>query len=272
MMRGRRYNHRRLNLPPQLIEIVESDPDSSRATEEDVEGKNDECSIQQRGRVRVMLPPVMTSPPPPPNEKPPCPSDLFGIVVLGERNAGKTTIVHQFLYRSLINKNDVPTCQKRLNFSAVYHKKDLSFWSSSNEVSCVRIQLWDIEGIEPSNSEKSCQQLLPMLLKSRVVVLVLSLQHGLTHFLDVLKDWKNWFDNLSLSDENLCLFIHKCDLLPGHPNGTLDWIQYGTSIANACHEVGIHHYYFTTYQEDSIERAMMKMIRQNISKRPLSSI
>jgi len=264
-MKGRRqerYSKRRLKLPPQLIEVVESDPDTR---------KDDECSLQQRLHVRVVVPPAMTFPPNPPDEKPPLPSDLFGIIILGERNAGKTSIVHQFMYRSLINNNKVPASQKRLNFSAVYHKKDLTFWSSSNEVACIRVQLWDIEGFEPSLSEKSCEQLLPMLSKSRVVVLVLSLQHGLPHFLEILKMWKNWLDTLSLSDENICLFIHKCDLLPGHSNGTLDWIQFGTSIANACHQVGIHHYYFTTFKEDSIERAMMGMIRQNISKKSSST-
>ena len=171
--------------------------------------------VRQR-RVCIVVAPTSNGllPPPPPQEPPPLPSELLGLLVLGEEQSGKTSLVRRFVYRTSSPQIEVP--RKQRSVAIEYHKKDLAFWYAKNKARCARIQLWDAGGCRSlGNSPQRNAELVPLVQRSKAVILVLSLEYGPQHVLREARAWKQWLHDLHVDEEKpIYWFLHKSDVLP----------------------------------------------------------
>lgn len=209
--------------------------------------------------------------PPEPTHAPPMPTEIIQFLILGEYNAGKSTLVRRFRQthctHSITNNK---TCHKRKQsreWSVEYHKKDVTFWLDETTVGCARIQLWDVTGGGPSDEPlERRQEWLRLLQKMSGIVLVISLEQGPNALFDKILSWKHWLDECCAASSHaptVYLFLQKCDLLPCQAVQPMIWMELGSRISKLCIEIGICDWHMTTCAaksaDQSPEEAFMKL-------------
>ena len=188
------------------------------------------------------------APPDEPNEAPPMLRDLIRIVVVGDAEAGKTNLVHSFVYRRSHTSTSV--CYTSVD----YHKKDMTFWldADSDDIQCARLQIWDVSLWDNEN-------VTTLLDKADIVFCVISSEHGPSPLLDSMSCWKHRLRHL----HKLTFLVHKSDLLSLHQVPPKDWIQWGSRIATESSS-----FYLTSCCDpSSVQDAFMTEVRGVLKSR-----
>lgn len=273
--RHHRSHRRARTRPPELIGVP------VREREEPKVGKREKQSttidwnlnVQQR-RVRIVAPASnCLIPPPPPRETPPLPSEILGLLVLGEAKSGKTSLVRRFVYRTSVS--EIEEERKQRSPEIEYHKKDLTFWFAKNEVRCARIQVWDAGGCRTLGSSKQRNaEVVQLMQRTKAIILVLSLEYGPQHVLKESRAWKQWLEELHLDEERpIYWFLHKSDVLPALETSIS--MNLGAAFATASRELGFSNWYLTSCHTDdgcSVESAMMSVIRTSLRSEAIPSL
>ncbi|KAI2489910.1 hypothetical protein MHU86_24664 [Fragilaria crotonensis] len=208
-----------------------------------------------------------------PKEPPPLPSEILGLLVLGEPQSGKTSLVRRFVYRTYASQ--IEQQRKQRHSSIEYHKKDLAFWYAKNETRCARVQLWDVSDCRTfGSSPQRNGELVQVLQRTKAIILVLSMEHGPQHVLREARSWKQWLQDLHVDDEKpIYWFLHKSDVLPNLETSIS--INLGAALANMSRELGFSSRYLTSCLSDdgsSVESAMMNVIRTSLQSESIPSL
>jgi hypothetical protein len=234
---------------------------------------NWECDVTRTHRVRIVVAPTSMPPPPPPQEPPPIPSELFSVVVMGGPQSGKTSLVRRFIHRTTLHecdrKNSVLPQRKqgKHSWTVEYYRKDVAFWTTENTAKCIRIQLWDVGDCRTVNrSPQKNAELMQLVQRTKAIILVVSMEHGLPHLLKEARAWKRWMlDSHVDAGMPVYWFLHKSDVLPNLP--TTSSMSLGATIADLTRELGFSSWHLTschTEDGDSVEEAIMMVIRTNL--------
>lgn len=243
----------------------------------------------RRVRILVVAPTTSVPPPLPPHEAPPVPSELLSVVVMGDPQCGKTSLVRRFIHRTALHE-----CHTKKNASGQqpqrkkqgtthswtmdYYRKDVAFWSTENTAKCIRIQLWDVGDCRTvDRSPQRNSEFIHLVQRTKAIILVLSLEHGLQHLLKSVRAWKRWMLDSHIDDDGIrpvYWFLHKSDVLPTNLSTTSS-IQLGATIADITRELGFASWHLTScHTEDghSIEEAMMLIIRTTTNLQRVDTI
>jgi len=268
--RRRRSPRRQRQQPPELIDVkFLEEPIIVRKEKGEQQQENNVAvdwnlqRIPPRG-VRIIIPSCITPPPPPPQEPPPTPSEILGVVVLGEERSGKTSLVRRFIHRTSTTESQQ---RKQASWTVEYHKKDVAFWYTKNTARCVRMQLWDVGGGRTvDHSPQRNAEVVQLLQRTKAIILVVSMEHGPQHVLKEARAWKRWLDDLHIDhDKPVYWFLHKSDVMPNIE--TTNSIYFGAAIADTSRELGFSGWHLTSCETDDgrlVEDAMMKIIRSNL--------
>jgi hypothetical protein len=236
------------------------------------------CFTRRVRRVRILVVAPPTSVPPPPQESPPVPSELLSVVVMGDPQSGKTSLVRRFIHRTTLhefhnrkNSSGPQPHRKRQGtahaWTMDYYRKDVAFWNTENTAKCIRIQLWDVGDCRTvDRSPQRHAEFIHLVQRTNAIILVVSLEHGLQHLLKTARAWKRWMLDSHIDDDGtrpVYWFLHKSDELPTN-SPTPSSIQLGATIADVTRELGFASWHLTScHTEDgySIEEAMMMIIR-----------
>lgn len=190
--------------------------------------------------------------PPEPEEAPPTPTEIVRILVLGDRNSGKTSIVRSFVYREGLSHEKKFT--KSLHWSLDYHKKDVTFWhTDTDEIGSARLQIWDVTGVPDQQLEFET-----LLDKANLILCVVSLEQGRSQSIRSIKFWKKQLHHLS----NVTVLLHKSDLLPSHGVMATDWIHFGSQVGELLSGCEFYMTSCANNENNSIQNAIMKEVRR----------
>ena len=113
-------------------------------------------------RVRILperLLPKRCCHPEPPLEAPPRPDELVSLLVVGDPEAGKTSLVQSFVHHESISTTSSKKKKNPTNtaWSVGYYKKDILFANRHHCLRSLRVQLLDTSGImDSTRSHYNC--------------------------------------------------------------------------------------------------------------------
>lgn len=228
--------------------------------------------------------------PPEPIQAAPKPTEIIQILLVGEQNAGKTSIAKRFSQMHIVHSvsNNSKTMTNRntstkqsQQWSVEYSKKDVTFWKSSDKVACARVQLWDVTTTSaPCNNlnlERKSEW-IRLVGKMSAILVVVSVEHGPDALFAKICEWKQWLDKeccfstTADSPPPIYLLIQKCDLLVSSQTiAPTIWMDFGSRITKLCDEIGISEWRLTTCavepssDRQSPEQVIMEVVKDLVT-------
>ena len=222
-------------------------------------------------RVRILperLLPKRCCHPEPPLGAPPRPDELVSLLVVGDPEAGKTSLVQSFVHHESISTTSSKKKKNPTNtaWSVGYYKKDILFANRHHCLRSLRVQLWDTSGIMDSTrshhrSPPSIERASDFNVfwnKASIVLLVVSLADPFDQMIATIKRWRAWLkaqQHQQQQKENhhqqkeIVLLLHQGDQLLSsssqqrHP---ADWMELGGRIADLCRTLNIQSWHITS--------------------------
>lgn len=180
-----------------------------------------------------------------PTDAPPPPEKLVSLVIVGDAQAGKSSLVKSFMSHEslpLEGREDNKHGQTpKQNWSVAYSKKDLVFCNDRNCIISMRVQIWDTSGVSPhiplTDSERTREWAM-MWKPASCILILLSLRDPLHLVIKKIKDWAKWLEN-ERKNKSVALILHQGDQLKSQYGSSVDFIRFGKRVSEICNNFQI---------------------------------
>ena len=231
-----------------------------------------------------------------PPEEPPVPNSLVSLLIVGDADVGKTSLVKSFVHHEAVvssksNKTEnekegiirQPKANRRI-WSVEYFRKDIAFANSRHCLKSLRVQILDTSGVTPSigadntttaggNKMENPSEFNTLLKKATSILLVVSLKESPEYILQNIKTWKNFLDAQMMAaklptSKPIILMLHQSDQTLNQSGSVMlhpiFWMEFGKEVSALCRKLNIQSWYTTSslLEDDVVGNSIDNAFRQ----------